>query len=123
MRVVYFDGHCNLCNGFVDHLIHRDPDIFFASLQSAEARRRLPAACTEHVNTLVYEEDDKFQTESDAAIGALKKAYPWLTALRIIPRPLRNIVYRLIARNRYRVFGRRETCRLPSPSERARFLA
>jgi predicted DCC family thiol-disulfide oxidoreductase YuxK len=127
-RIMYFDGHCNLCNGAVDFLIRRDHQarLKFASLQGETARTRLPAEVVQNLGTMVLAEGDKLYTESDAALRAAAQVgvgYSFLAHVLLwIPSFVRNPVYRFIARNRYRWFGRRDTCRLPSPEERQRFL-
>ena len=128
--VVLFDGHCNLCNGTVNFLLARDSRerLRFASLQS-EAGRRLLVAHGLPVETdpgsFVYVEGGRAFVRSDAALALARRldgAWPMLAALRIVPRVLRDAVYRVVARNRYRWFGRTATCRVPTPELRRRFL-
>lgn len=127
-NVLYFDGYCNLCNGAVDFLIRRDRKgrLKFASLQGETAARRLPADLVQNLGTMVLQEQNgTLYTESGAALRAaasLGGVYALARLLFLIPAFLRNPVYRLIARNRYRWFGKRDTCRLPTAEERARFL-
>lgn len=126
---VLFDGVCNLCNASVQFIVRRDPTgrFRFASLQSEAGRRlleehRLP---TDELSTVVVVADGRAYTRSDAALRVargLGGAWPALAALRLVPRPLRDAVYGLVARNRYRWFGRREACMLPTAEERSRFL-
>ena len=128
--VVLFDGTCNLCNATVGFLIPRDRTgrLRFASLQSAvgqELLRRhgIPAPATP--DSIVYIEGERAFTRSDAALaiaGRLAPPWPLLGVFWYVPRPLRDAVYKWIARNRYRWFGRSETCQLPTPALRARFL-
>lgn len=129
MGILYFDGYCNLCNWFIDFLIRRDTRqaLRFTSLQGKTARDRLPAKYVgENIYTIVFEaEGGKIYTESAAALRALARlggVWRMMLVVLIVPWFLRDLVYRLVAVNRYRLFGRRETCRLPSPEERARFL-
>ena len=132
--VVYFDGVCTLCNGFVDFLIRRDKAALlrYASQQGpsfAALKARHPGL-TAGAETIVAAETrpdgtEHLYLESDATLAILSRlpgAWAWLRHGRILPRPLRNLAYRLVARNRYRLFGKRESCRLPSPRERALFL-
>jgi len=127
--VVLFDGVCVICNAGVDFLMRRDPRgvIRFAAMQS-EAGRRLG-----HLHDLPIEDLDSFYVVDgtsvfDRSSAALHLArylgWPWRLALAfgIVPRRLRDGAYDVLARNRYRWFGRRQTCRLPTPDERARFL-
>jgi predicted DCC family thiol-disulfide oxidoreductase YuxK len=127
--IVLFDGVCNLCNGSVQLILLHDPAgrFRFASLQSPvgqELQTRLgidPKA----LDSILVVEGEHWYRESDAALRIARgMSGPWkmLWALRVIPRPLRDGLYRLIARNRYRWFGKQETCWLPTPELRERFL-
>jgi predicted DCC family thiol-disulfide oxidoreductase YuxK len=127
--IVLFDGVCNLCNGSVQFILKRDPQarFRFASLQS-EAGRKLMA---EHgldpdaLSSVVVIEDGQAWKESSAGLRIarhLPGAWKLLRVFKVIPRPLRDAVYRLIARNRYRWFGKTEACWLPTPELKARFL-
>ncbi|HVH44863.1 MAG TPA: DCC1-like thiol-disulfide oxidoreductase family protein [Labilithrix sp.] len=139
---VLFDGKCNLCNGSIQFVLdhERAPDLRFAPLQSNVARALLerafgPDAAEALVrgatgsgdpDGLVVIEGARGWTHSDAALHIaryLRAPYRWLVAFAIVPRGLRDLVYRWIAKNRYRWFGKTETCRVPSPDLRARFLA
>jgi predicted DCC family thiol-disulfide oxidoreductase YuxK len=128
--IVLFDGVCNLCNRSIQLIIPRDPEgrFRFASLQSdlgRELRARLgidPRA----VDSVILVEGDRWYQESDAALRIARGmggAWRWLWALRLVPPFLRDGAYRTIARNRYRWFGRQETCWLPTPELRGRFLS
>lgn len=127
--IVLFDGVCNLCNGSVQFLIKRDRQarLRFASLQS-DTGQKLQADLgmdPQALDSVVLVEGDRWYKESDAALRIARNLPgPWklLAAFRIVPRPLRDAVYRLIARNRYRWFGKAETCWLPTPELRSRFL-
>ncbi len=127
--IVLFDGVCNLCNGSVQLILKRDQrGIFrFASLQS-EAGRSLMAGHgldPDALSSVVLIEDGRAWEESSAALRIARHlAGPWklLRIFAVIPQPLRDAVYRWIARNRYRWFGKTETCWLPTPELRARFL-
>jgi predicted DCC family thiol-disulfide oxidoreductase YuxK len=127
--IVLFDGVCNLCNGSVQFLLKRDPEgrFRFAALQS-DAGRRLMA---EHgldvdaLSSVLLIEGGRVWQESSAALriaSHLPGAWKLLRVFAVVPRPLRDAVYRWIARNRYRWFGRTETCWLPTPELEARFL-
>lgn len=130
--VLLFDGVCNLCNASVNFILDRDRDarLRFASLQSeagrallARAGLRLPDGDPE---SMVLVLGDAAFTHSDAALRVCRLLpWPWRLAgwLLWIPRPLRDAVYKLVARNRYRWFGRSEVCRMPTPALRARFLS
>jgi predicted DCC family thiol-disulfide oxidoreductase YuxK len=127
--IVLFDGVCNLCSGSVQFILQRDPEgtFRFASLQSAAGRSLM----TEHgldpdaLSSVVLIEDGRAWQESSAALRIawhLPGAWKLLRAFAVIPRPLRDAVYRWIARNRYRWFGKKEACWLPTPELRERFL-
>ncbi len=127
--LVLFDGVCSLCNGAVDFIIRHDQrgDIAFASLQSDVGRDAMVR--TGHdpdaLDTMVLVDGDGFWTRSDAALriaGHMGGSWRVALALRIVPRFVRDAVYRVVARNRYRWFGKRESCRLPTPEERERIL-
>jgi predicted DCC family thiol-disulfide oxidoreductase YuxK len=127
--VILFDGVCNLCNGSVDFVIRRDAAAVFrfASLQSEAGRAllRKHGLPDDDLDTMVLVDEAGVHTRSTAAlriVRRLRAPWPLLYACIVLPRPLRDAAYRLVARNRYRWFGRRETCRLPSPSEQGRFL-
>lgn len=125
-RIVFFDGHCNLCNGFVDFLIRHDPQhiLYFAPLQGSTAARLLPVELRD-VKTVVMKKDGIFLQRSSAAIeavSALGGGFAAVKIFKVIPIPIRDAVYRLIARYRYRWFGKRELCRLPLESEKAFLL-
>ena len=127
-EIVYYDGLCALCDGFVRFIVARDRRrrFTFAPLQGETARNRLAGRlAVESMKTVVLEENGGLRTRSDAALAILTAlGGPWvlLASLRIVPRPIRDAVYDLIARRRYQWFGRRELCRIPAPEERDRFL-
>lgn len=126
-RLLFFDGECNVCNWGVNLLIHRDPNglFLFASLQSKAGQRvRSALGQSGELSTLVLVRDGHAYIESDAVLRALRDlGWPWraLSFLRWIPRPLRDALYRGFAKIRYRVFGKRDSCRIPTADERARF--
>ncbi len=126
---VLFDGVCNLCNGSVNFIIDRDPDGYFrfASLQSeeAEAILRRAGATGAPLESIVLVERDRIYRRSDAVLRIarrLKGAWPALAVFSVVPRPIRDWIYDWIARNRYRWFGKRDSCRIPTPELRSRFL-
>lgn len=131
-RILFFDGYCGLCNGFVDFVMARDPRAVFrfAPLQGETANARVPDDAVPYGDpgaprSIIYWEDGRIHRRSDAVLFALPRlggVWKLVRLLRVIPRPLRDFVYDFIARNRYRWFGKRETCRLPGPGERERFL-
>ena len=130
--VVLFDGVCNLCNASVNFVLDRDPDarFVFAPLQSPVAaemlRERGERAPDAEPASIVLIEGPRVTFASTAALRVarqLRGPIKLLYALIVFPRPLRDLVYRFIARHRYRWFGKSDTCRVPTPELRARFLA
>lgn len=124
--IVFFDGVCNLCNAAVQFILKRErsPSLLFAPLQGETFRntvheQNLP-------DSIVLWEKGSLYTESSAVLRIaqhLRQPWPFLAAAgKIFPEFLRNAVYRLVARLRYRWFGKRESCYLPTPELRARFL-
>lgn len=128
--IVLFDGVCNLCNGFVQFVIERDPDdtFRFASLQSDVGQSILEAvdAPGDTLDSVVLVEDGDCYTASSAAIRILRRfggPYRLSTAFLLVPPFVRDRVYRFVADNRYAWFGKKEHCMMPSPETRAKFLA
>ncbi|MBN6186858.1 thiol-disulfide oxidoreductase DCC family protein [Aneurinibacillus sp. BA2021] len=124
-----FDGVCNLCNQAVLFIIKRDPEgsIRFASLQSDIGQELLKqhGLPAHGLDSIVLIEAGKAYTKSSAALRVARKLqqpWPLLYAFIWVPRPARDIVYSGIARNRYRWFGKRDQCMLPTPDIRKRFL-
>jgi predicted DCC family thiol-disulfide oxidoreductase YuxK len=125
--ILFFDGVCGLCNGLVDWILPRDRNkkIKFATLQGRTAARLLTKDHTEDLNTVVLWYKGEIITESKAILTCLKVlggfwglAYVFI----IIPTFISDGVYRFIARNRYKFFGKLSTCRMPLPGERLQFL-
>ncbi len=130
MKLILFDGVCNLCNGFVQFIIKEDKKkIFsFGSLQSDQALQILEnqnILNTKELDSVILIDDGVFYVESEAALRILHELprFRWLTFLRLIPTPLRDWIYRLIAKNRYKVFGRRDECMMPDPQLKDRFIS
>lgn len=127
--IVLFDGVCNLCSGAVQFILRNDPkgQFRFASLQSASGQKLLEQhnLPTEIIGTMILIEGGRSYTRSTAALRIarrLRGAWPLAYAAIIIPAPLRNLCYSLVARNRYRWFGKAEHCMLPKPEFKQRFL-
>jgi len=127
--VILFDGVCNLCNATVQFVVARDPRarFRFAALQSAPARHLLDhhGMTSADLNTVVLVDGERCYVKSEAALRIVRHlsgAWPLLTVLRLVPRPLRDAVYDWVARNRYDWFGRRRTCMVPAAALRTRFL-
>ncbi len=128
--ILLFDGVCNLCNGAVQFILRRDPAkrFRFAALQSPVGEQFLREHGIEpgRLDTLVLVEGGRAYLRSTAALRVARRLsgpWPLLYYLFIwLPRPLRDLAYNLVARNRYRLFGEREECMVPTPDLRARFL-
>ena len=141
LSVLLFDGTCNFCDGAVHFVVdhERGSELKFAALQSEAAEKLLVDALGEErarairsgtdgsgdPDSVVLIEDGKAYTHSSGALRVtrhLRAPWSWLRIFVIVPRPLRDVVYRWFARNRYRWFGKTEACRVPTPDLRARFL-
>jgi len=126
--VLYFDGVCGLCSRAVDFVMRHDRKGWFrfAPLQGETAAVRLTSNDVADLQSMVLVTEQGTYRRSAAAVrilwqlGGLWWLLGWL--LWIIPRPLRDLAYGSVARMRYRLFGKHETCRLPTPEERERFL-
>jgi predicted DCC family thiol-disulfide oxidoreductase YuxK len=127
--VLLFDGVCTLCNGFVQFVIRRDPAgrFQFAPLQTGAAHRLLATHGSHPLpDSLVLVERDRVFTRSVAALRVARGLrFPWPLAyvLIAVPRPLRDWAYDIVARHRYRWFGRRDVCMVPTPELQSRFLS
>jgi predicted DCC family thiol-disulfide oxidoreductase YuxK len=127
--VLLFDGVCNLCNASVQWVLLRDKKgVFrFAALQSEVGRQIMQAngLSSETLDSVVVVSGGRVLTHSDAPLEIVRLlggAWAWLYVFRWIPRRLRDGIYRFIARNRYRWFGKKESCMLPRPEWKERFL-
>lgn len=125
--ILFFDGHCNLCNGFIDFVVRRDKHrkTFIASLQGKTAEKMLPPERIKTLNSVVLLHHQEIYLKSSAIFKlAMILGGPLLLFLPfwIIPRFFTNWVYDWVALSRYRLFGRRETCRIPTEEEKQHFL-
>ena len=127
-QILFFDGVCGLCNWSIDFVLIRDRrGLFqFAPLQGETARTLLSPADVSDLNSVILWVNGRSYRKSSAVVRVLWRldfcwqVVGWLIWL--IPLPLRNLGYSLVARYRYRLFGKKETCRLPTADERMRFL-
>ncbi|WP_373552168.1 thiol-disulfide oxidoreductase DCC family protein [Haliscomenobacter sp.] len=127
--VILFDGVCNLCNGFVQYIIKIDPQgkFQFAALQSdfgqeVMAKAQLPV---NELSTVVLYDNGKIFTHSNVPLEICRQLggfWRLLLVFKLIPLSLRNRLYNWVASNRYRWFGQRESCMIPTPELRQRFL-
>ncbi len=128
--VILFDGVCNLCNGSVIFIIKRDPrsQFYFAALQSDFGNKQLknfglPAT---ELNSVLLIKGGTLYQKSNAALEIAKHLnglWPVIYIFKIIPPFLRDGIYTWVARNRYRWFGKKDACMIPTPELKSRFLA
>ncbi|MES1198033.1 MAG: thiol-disulfide oxidoreductase DCC family protein [Chitinophagaceae bacterium] len=126
--VILFDGVCNLCNSSVQFILKRDKDqkFLFASLQSAYGQKllqkfNLPA---DNFNSFILYQDEKIFSKSAGALKMFSqlKGWKWVKIFWVFPKFIRDAVYNVVAKNRYRWFGKKEACWVPTPDLKARFL-
>jgi predicted DCC family thiol-disulfide oxidoreductase YuxK len=127
--IILFDGVCNLCNGLVQRIISRDKkNVFkFGHLQSEKVRQMLKRfePKTSGLTTIVLLEGETVTVESDALLKIVRKlggAWSLLYLFIIVPKFIRDAVYRFVSRHRYRIFGRRDSCMVPSPEFLDKFI-
>lgn len=133
--VILFDGVCNLCNASVQFILRRDTRRLFqfASMQSEAGQRLLQQvglSSTDMDTFVVVEQAEdgsssRIYTRSEAAIqvvSKLRQPWPLVRLVWWVPRPIRDGLYSWVSRNRYRWFGKRQTCMVPTPDIRERFL-
>jgi predicted DCC family thiol-disulfide oxidoreductase YuxK len=133
--IILYDGVCGLCNRLVQFLLKHDKHarLRFASLQSDFAAKVLQRhdidpkdLDTLHVIENYEQPNEQVLQRSDAILRAGRELGSFWSAsaaaAKVVPRPLRDVVYRFVARTRYRVFGKYDTCMLPDPNQRSRFL-
>ena len=127
-RIILFDGVCNLCNTSVKFIIKRDSEgqFKFASLQSETGQTLLRMhGLNKDLSSFVLLEDDKVYLKSSAALRVCRKldsAWPILSHFRFLPPFIRDFLYDFVAKNRYKWFGKEESCLVPSPEWKQRFL-
>jgi predicted DCC family thiol-disulfide oxidoreductase YuxK len=127
--IVLFDGVCNLCNGAVQFIIRHDKkkQYLFASLQSKEGQKLLKQYNfpLNELNSFILIINGKVYTKSTGALHVAKKLkglYPVLYGFIIVPKFVRDGIYNWVAKNRYKWFGKKDECMIPSPELKARFL-
>jgi len=133
-HLLFFDGTCGLCDGVMQFVLRHDAvaRFRFSPLQGEVAREALArfgvdASALDTVYVLAEADAaaPRLLARSDAVLFVLSQLpapWRWLGHLRVLPRALRDAAYGVVARHRYRVFGQKDACRLPTPAERARFL-
>ncbi|MDO1500617.1 DCC1-like thiol-disulfide oxidoreductase family protein [Winogradskyella maritima] len=129
-QLILFDGVCNLCNSSVTKVIKNDPNqhFLFAPLQSKVGQAIIAKynINTEQTDSIIlYSADSGIKTKSSAALHVAKKmAFPYNMAIVffIVPPFIRNWVYDYVAKHRYKWYGKKESCMIPTPELKARFL-
>ncbi|KAB1071271.1 DUF393 domain-containing protein [Tamlana haliotis] len=131
-NIVFFDGVCNLCNGFINFVISRDKNgtIYYATLQSDFAKSTLKDEFiqenTSDFSTIYFYTNNTLYTKSSAVLRVFSKLSPsyaiFAKVLMIIPEFIRDGLYSFIAKNRYVFFGKKSTCRIPTENERKQFI-
>jgi predicted DCC family thiol-disulfide oxidoreductase YuxK len=127
--LVIFDGVCNLCEASVNFIIRHDKSGVFRFVPSQSelggVLQRQYGINTADIETVILIRDGQAYTESDAAVRIAASFDGWwrlLSLVRWVPRPVRDGMYRWIARNRYAWFGQKDVCLMPTPELRSRFL-
>jgi predicted DCC family thiol-disulfide oxidoreductase YuxK len=127
--LILFDGICNFCNSAVNFVIKKDKDavIHFAPLQSPKGRLYLKQYNypVNHLNSFLFIEENKVYTKSTAALKVcrhLKGLWPLCYGFIIVPKFIRDGIYSWVAKNRYKWFGVRQECMMPTPEVRSRFV-
>jgi len=126
--IIFFDGKCGLCNKSIDWIISLDKNKVFryAPLQGQTAMQLLPKELATKLETLIYFENGKFWTESEAVVKILRKLgglFKFTGAILVIcPKLVRDYFYKMVSRNRYSWFGRSDNCRIPIKEEQDQFL-
>jgi predicted DCC family thiol-disulfide oxidoreductase YuxK len=127
--VLIFDGVCELCNSSVNFILRweKSPEILFTANQNEPGRALLLqyGENPDAVSTIYFVENGRIYQQSAAIMRITRRLrFPWSMgyAFTIVPRFIRDFFYRLIARNRYRLFGQKDFCRIPTAEEQARFL-
>lgn len=128
--IMLFDGVCNFCNDSVQFIIKRDPNAYFkfAPLQSEEGKALLAqyGLPLDAMDTIILIENNKAYSYSTAALRIarkLSKLWSLFYIFILVPPFIRNPIYRFVGRNRYKWFGKKESCMMPTPEIRSRFLA
>jgi predicted DCC family thiol-disulfide oxidoreductase YuxK len=127
--VLLFDGVCNLCNSSVQFILkhEKNEQLNFAAIQSEAGDRLLKSYNFDpnQTDSVILIKDNKVYTASDAVLTLtqfLKFPFSLGKLLLVVPNPIRDFFYKKIARNRYKWFGKRESCMIPTPQLRRRFL-
>ena len=128
-KIVCFDGVCGICNGYIDFLIKRDKErvLRYAPLQNEKIKRKLEGfgQSTDKLETIFFISGNKVFLRSTAVLEILLaiRWMPWLVEIMyLFPVTIRDVVYNLVAKNRYSIIPKRDTCRIPTKEERDLFF-
>ncbi|MES2381866.1 MAG: DCC1-like thiol-disulfide oxidoreductase family protein [Bacteroidota bacterium] len=127
--IIFFDGECNLCNGFVQFVLKHEqaPNLKFSSLQSEFAQNFFKQQNFDpsSIDSVIVYHNNQFYLQSKAAfivIAQLKSPYKWLSVFKFIPSFIANFIYKIIARYRYNIWGKTNQCWVMKPNYQDRFL-
>ncbi|MBC2607416.1 DCC1-like thiol-disulfide oxidoreductase family protein [Pelagicoccus albus] len=126
-NIIFFDGVCGFCDKTVNLLLKLDDRqaLYFSPIQGEAAKEILPPERRENVDTISYYNGDRlfYRTDALLEVGKTLGGIWWLFyPLKVIPAEWRDVAYDWFAKRRYRFFGKMDSCRMPTPEERARFL-
>jgi predicted DCC family thiol-disulfide oxidoreductase YuxK len=127
MNILFFDGICHLCNSYINFLIRLDSKkvMFYSPLQGQKAQGVLSDSQRSDLKSIIYFKNGKVLEKSSAVIESLfdvSACFFWIKILYVIPAFIRNVVYDLVAQNRYKLFGKSDLCRIPTAEERKYLL-
>jgi len=129
MKVILFDGVCNLCNGSVNWIIRHDKQnqFKFSSLQSEYGQNKVKELLLQenYMNTVILEDNGKIYLRSEAVIQVLKQLggiYSISQLFYLVPTFIRDFFYKIVASNRYKWFGKKESCLIPTTELKSKFL-
>ncbi|MUK89436.1 DUF393 domain-containing protein [Ornithinibacillus sp. L9] len=126
--IILFDGECNFCDRSVQFILKKEsePYYHFSSLQSDAGKELIKEfGIPKNLDSMILIEGDTYFTKSSAALRVCKKLsgyWKLLYGLLIVPKPIRDLFYNILAKNRYKWFGKKDSCMLPSAEVRNRFL-
>ncbi|WP_277584809.1 thiol-disulfide oxidoreductase DCC family protein [Psychrobacillus antarcticus] len=126
--IILFDGECNFCDASVHFIIKRDPNGYFQfAAQQSDIGEKLKRQydIPNNMDSILVIDQHNVYNASDAALHIskhLNRPWSFLHVLKVIPKPIRDVVYKVIAKNRYAWFGKKDSCMIPSPEIRNRFL-
>jgi len=125
--IIFFDGVCGLCNGFVDFVMKNDKNntFLFSPLQSEFAQKKLPTKFTQDLNTVVLLNQREIKSKAHAVIEIcqiLGGFWKVAIVLKLLPDFILNFFYDLVSKYRYLIFGKKETCRIPTEQEKIKFI-